>query len=122
MVYTGKHQIGPLLQQRKQRQLHTIAGGAAAGPGGNPRGKQLIRPLGPQGSLQGEAMAGGGTLLIGANHHDLMASPRRLCCQGADAIGKHAVVVADQDPQGLGLAVRRLEAAFLKSLATGTQP
>ena len=46
-------------------------------------------------------MARGGALLVGANHRDLMASSGCRSRQAADAVGKHAVVVADQNPQGL---------------------
>ena len=46
-------------------------------------------------------MARGGALLVGAHHSDLVASSGCRCRQAADADGKHAVVVADQNPQGL---------------------
>ena len=78
MVNTGKHQIRPLLQQGKQGQFHAIAGGAAAGPGLNAGCEQLIGPLGPQGRLQSEPMAGGRALLIRADHAHLMAAARGL--------------------------------------------
>jgi hypothetical protein len=46
----------------------------------------------------------------------------RFSRQRADAFGKHAVVVADQDPQGIKPVGSRLEAVFLKSAIAGTQP
>ena len=57
-----------------------------------------------------------------ASFLDLMTAGCSFDGQGADAGGEHAVVVADQDPQGAGVTAWRLEAVFLKSRATGTQP
>ena len=99
MVDAREHQIGRFIEQAKQGQLDAIRRGAAAGPGGHPLAKQRIGPFGPQGRLQGEAMARGRTLLVRADHRDPVAAAGGLGGQGADAGGEHPVVVADQDPQ-----------------------
>ena len=74
VVDAGEHQIGPLLQQGKQGELDAVTGGATAGPGPHPIVEQLIGPLRPDGGVQGEAMAGGGAFLVGANHTHLVAA------------------------------------------------
>ena len=74
VVDAGEDHVGPLLQQGKQGQLDAVAGGAAAGPGRDAIGKELVGPLRPQGALQGQAVARGGALLVGANHRDLVTS------------------------------------------------
>ena len=99
VVDARQHQIGPLIQQAEQGELDAVAGGAAAGPGGDPLGEEFIGPFRPDGGLKGEAMAGGGALLVRAHHRDLVPPLRRCRGQGTDAAGEDPVVVADQDPE-----------------------
>ena len=99
MVDAREHQIGRFVEQAKQGQLDAIRRRATAGPGGDPLAKQFIGPFGPQGRLQGEAMARGRALLVRTDHGDPVAAAGGLGGQGADAGGEHPVVVADQDPQ-----------------------
>ena len=101
MVDAGEHQIRFVLHQFEQGQLHAIRRCAGAGPGGHARNEQFIGPLRPDGGLQREAMAGGGALLIRADHRDVVAAGDGRRRQGADAFGEDAIVIADQDPHGL---------------------
>jgi hypothetical protein len=51
-----------------------------------------------------------------------MAPVHRFSRQRPDSLREHAVVVADQDPQGFKPVGSRLEVVFLKSAIAGTQP
>ena len=99
MVDAGEHQIRRLLQQAKQGQLDAIRRRAAAGPGRHPRGEEFIRPLRPDGGLQGEAMARGRAFLVRADDGDPVSSGAGLRGQTLNAIREDAVIVADEDAQ-----------------------
>ena len=100
VVDARQHQIRCFVHQFAQGQLHAIGRCAAAGPGGHARCKQFVRPFGAQGGLQGQAVAGGGAFLVGADHRDLVTPGGRGRSQGADPLGEDPVVIADQDPHG----------------------
>ena len=99
VIDAGEHQIRGLLQQRREGQLDAVGRVAAAGPGRDAGREQLIGPLGPQRRLQGEAVAGGGALLVGADHRHPVAPLGGFGRQGLDAVREDAVVVADQDAE-----------------------
>ena len=63
-------------------------------------GKQAIGLFGANGALQGQPVARGGALLIGAHHRDAVAPAGGLMGQRFDAFGKDPVVIADQDLEG----------------------
>ena len=99
MIDAREHQVGRSLHQLEQRQLHAIGWRATAGPCRHALAKQLIRPFGPNRLLQGEAMTGGRAFLIRTDNGHMVAPGSRCQGQSFDAIGKHAVVITDQDPQ-----------------------
>ena len=108
MIDTGEHQIGFVLEQFKKSQLRAIGGCPTTGPSCDSMLKELIGSFGTDGTLKGETMAGGGSLLIRTDHGDLMASPGCCCSERADAFGEDSVVVADQDPHGTACSAGNL--------------